>query len=460
MLKAVRAHVKMPPAVVARARESGVEPRAPVQFVDRFAVGEVHDQRRALIREFRTAAKPAGAVNSVSVQSAHPKRIVAQRKRVGVLCLGGMGGSAHVARVAAQGMAKAGHDVTLLTGGGAFWKDGEETLCKHADIDVPDAPKEPDAAWVQPLTQRIVAAVRSGKIEVLNVHYCAGLLQAAIDAQALLRRVGHKLSVVATLHGTDVTGFGQDPKHAADLRAQLLKCDAVSAVSHVLADQAQRAFSLDVQPTVILNSVDREAWNPACWSNVRERIAPNGEVILAHVSNLRAVKRPLDAVDALKTIRDGGVQAKLMILGDGPMLSDVHDYAEKLGIAEFIIPMGRIDQDKLPKYVAAADFNLVTSQNESFCLAALEASACGVPTVGTRCGGLEEVLGAVDSDGTPGGSSKLLADVGDGKRIGEICLELIKDPKRYARVQREVLNLAHQQFPRDLQVQGYLSLLD
>ena len=45
--------------------------------------------------------------------------------------------------------------------------------------------------------------------------------------------------------------------------------------------QAVRAFGLEFQPTVIWNSVDRTKWNPTQWSDVRKRLAKDGEVILA-----------------------------------------------------------------------------------------------------------------------------------------------------------------------------------
>ena len=54
---------------------------------------------------------------------------------------------------------------------------------------------------------------------------------------------------------------------------------------------------------------------------------------------------------------------------------------------------------------ALADLMLITSRYESFCLAALEALACGVPVLATKVGGLPEVI--VD------GQSSLLFQYGD-----------------------------------------------
>ncbi len=430
---------------------TGTTGGAPVAALDQFAFARIDEDRSTLTRAFHKAAAKA-AIKEQAFTVAAPLNI-------GVLSLGGMGGSASVARTAAEGLQKAGHHVHMMTSHGAFWNDAAaHPGIKLAEMGVPESPKEPDASWVGPLTEQIVAYARENKLDVINVHYCTGMLEAAIAAKEILAKEGHKLGVAATLHGTDVTTWGRSAKHGPALAAQLQKCDQVSVVSHVLADQAKQAFGLSFEPTVIWNSIDRTRWNPTQWSDVRKRIAKDGEVILCHVSNLRAVKRPLDAVDTLAKVRAAGIPAKLMLLGDGPLLQDVYERAAELGVDEYIIPMGRIDPEKLPKYVAAADINLVTSENESFCLAALEACACGVPTVGTHCGGLDEVMGKVD----PGvdRTSRLLVNIGDSDGMAKSCISLVKNKARYKRVQNQCLGLAHKAFPRDLQVQGYLTLVD
>lgn len=437
----------------ARAREatSSTATREALTGLDAFTFAKLDEDRGALMRGFHKAAAKAADKEQAFT--------VAVPLNIGVMSLGGMGGSAHVARTAADGLQQAGHNVHMMTSAGAFWNDKDALPGVHlAEMGVPESPLEPNASWVGPLTQQIVDYAREHKLDVINVHYCAGMLEAAVAAKDILAQSGHSLGIAATLHGTDVTTWGRSAKHGPALAEQLKRCDQVSVVSHVLADQAKEAFGLSFDPTVIWNSVDRTHWNPGQWSDVRSRIAKDGEVILCHVSNLRAVKRPLDAVDTLAKVRDAGIPAKLMILGDGPMLQDVYDRARELGVDEFIVPMGRIDPEKLPKFVAAADINLVTSENESFCLAALEASACGVPTVGTHCGGLDEVMGKVD----PGidRTSRLLVNVGDSDGMAKVCVDLLKNKQRYKRVQNQCLGLAHKGFPRDLQVQGYLTLVD
>jgi N-acetyl-alpha-D-glucosaminyl L-malate synthase BshA len=363
-----------------------------------------------------------------------------------------------MARTCAQSLAAAGHQVHLLTSAKTFWDDASLMKVKTHGVSVPETPAEPNSAWTHPLSEEIAATVKKEGIEILNVHYVAGLLEAALAAKALLAKDGKTLKIAATLHGSDVRIWGRNPKHAEALKAQLEQCDQITAVSHHLADLAISTFDLAVRPTVIENSIDEINFHPGQWSDIRARLAPRGEVVFCHVSNMRAVKRPLDAVDTFAKVFKAGVPSKLLLVGDGPMMEQVYERAMQHGVAEQILCTGPLPPDKLAKYVAASDFCLVTSETESFCLAALEAMAMGTPVVGTHCGGLDEIMSTVD----PGVDrvSKLLANVGDSDQMARVCLELIRDPRRYQSVQEQCVRVPLEKYPNDRQAQGYLTMID
>jgi glycosyltransferase involved in cell wall biosynthesis len=73
--------------------------------------------------------------------------------------------------------------------------------------------------------------------------------------------------------------------------------------------------------------------------------------------------------------------------------------------------------------LAQTDILLITSRTESFCLAALEAMACGVPVVASRVGGLPEVV----LDGKTG----LLFDLDQPDQAVQSVLDLLSHPERY-----------------------------
>ena len=105
----------------------------------------------------------------------------------------------------------------------------------------------------------------------------------------------------------------------------------------------------------------------------------------------------------------------MVIGGGGPLLDDLQEQAQMLGIADRVRFVGRVDDDDLPLMYAAADaFVLPTSALECFGLIMLEALACGRPVLATPVGAIPEVMWQVEAswlsqDASPGAIADLLA---------------------------------------------------
>lgn len=102
-----------------------------------------------------------------------------------------MGGSALVAKVVAEGLAIAGHKVSLLTSQNSFFSRNLEKI-PTINVRSPLSPIKPDNEWVEPLKTDIIEYLRLHKTDVVHVHYIAGLLEAAISARDVLRSEGQK----------------------------------------------------------------------------------------------------------------------------------------------------------------------------------------------------------------------------------------------------------------------------
>ena len=111
--------------------------------------------------------------------------------------------------------------------------------------------------------------------------------------------------------------------------------------------------------------------------------------------------------------------SKLLFVGDGPERSTAEDLGRELGICDDIRFVGK--QEQMEDILAIADLFLLTSEYESFGLAALEAMAAGVPVVSTNAGGLKEI----NIDGETG----YMSNVGDIASMSKQAPQILKDDK-------------------------------
>src|SRR2546423_14935444 len=86
---------------------------------------------------------------------------------------------------------------------------------------------------------------------------------------------------------------------------------------------------------------------------LRRELAPAGEPLLTHVSNFRPVKRPVDCVEILARVRRQGVNARLVMVGDGSERGRAEHRARCLDVAAHCVFVGM--QSRIVDYLSAAD---------------------------------------------------------------------------------------------------------
>lgn len=284
------------------------------------------------------------------------------------------------------------------------------------------------------LATKMATVARAEKLDLLHVHYAIPHSISAILARESIKQKRY-VPVITTLHGTDITLVGADRSYLPITRYGLQQSDGVTAVSKFLKQATIETFDFD-EIEVIPNFICQNHYKRLVDAPLRAELAPNGERLLVHVSNFRAVKRPADCVEILAKVRAAGVNARLVMAGDGPERSSVTYRAEQLGMNGNVEFVGK--QANIADYMGVADVFLLPSELESFGLAALEAQACEVPVIATRIGGLPEVV----NDGETG----FLSDVGDIEKMTADTLRLLAD---------EELRRSFGEKGRELAVQRY-----
>lgn len=309
--------------------------------------------------------------------------------RVGLLCHHGVGGSARVAVELGRALATRGHQVHFFareTPPGLPGREPGVTVHTTRRATAGALTAKLDADWssrdLDAFAAQIAAVTREADLDVLHFHY-------AVPFAAVLHRVAWRLgrqrpALIGTLHGTDVSVLGARGTLSRELASLLPRFDALTTVSRSYAELATRTFRLPTPPTVIPNFVSLMRFRPRTDDGTR-RPAPR----IVHVSNFRAVKQPVSVARIYATVRARS-DARLWLVGDGEGMPAVRAALASDGLLGVTRFFGlRLDLERI---LPGADLMLITSRDESFCLAALEAAACGVPAVAPRVGGLPETV--------------------------------------------------------------------
>lgn len=121
----------------------------------------------------------------------------------------------------------------------------------------------------------------------------------------------------------------------------------------------------------------------AARDRIRSRLGVAPDTILfASSAKLIARKRPLDLVDAVAALRDRGVDAHALFIGDGEERPAIERRATGHGILSAVTIAGFVNQRELPSWYAAADTLVLPSDSrETWGLVVNEAMAAGLPVV-------------------------------------------------------------------------------
>ena len=343
--------------------------------------------------------------------------------KIGITCYPTYGGSGAVATELGIGLAARGHEVHFISYAQPFRLSGFHERVYFHEVELERYPLFETSHYTLALAAAIHdTALREG-LDIVHVHYAIPHATSAWIAGEMLDDAP---PLVTTLHGTDVTLVGLHPSFKDITRFSILRSQTITAVSRFLKEVTVRDFDIpESRVHVVPNFVDTELFRPS--GNVARRrvFAPGGERILMHVSNFRPVKRVTDVIDVFAGIRRE-IPCRLVMVGDGPDRPRAAQRAREIGVEGDIVFLGK--HASVDELLPCADLFLMTSDRESFGLAALEAMSCGVPVVGYGAGGLTEVVtdgengllvpvGAVE-DGVAAGA-RLLGDSGLWRRFSE-----------------------------------------
>jgi N-acetyl-alpha-D-glucosaminyl L-malate synthase BshA len=341
--------------------------------------------------------------------------------KIGITCYPTYGGSGVVATELGIELAERGHEIHFITYSQPFRLSGREANIHFHEVAVTNYPLFEHPPYDLALATRMAEVAEFYSLDLLHVHYAIPHSVSALLARQMLASRGRHLPFITTLHGTDITLVGLDRSYLPITRFGIEQSDGVTAISSYLRDRTREAFGIASEIEVIRNFVNCDVYvrNTELVSAMRGRYAAPDERLLVHLSNFRPVKRIQDVVEVFARVARE-VPARLMLIGDGPDRSVAEYLARQHKIQDRVHFIGK--QDNVNELLPLADLMLLPSEMESFGLAALEAMACGVPTIATDVGGVPELI--------DNGRNGLLFGVGDVEAMSAAAIALLGDGAR------------------------------
>ncbi|MFN8050223.1 MAG: sugar transferase [Acidimicrobiales bacterium] len=172
--------------------------------------------------------------------------------------------------------------------------------------------------------------------------------------------------------------------------------------------------------------------------------------LMVVVGRLVPSKRFDLAVDAAHRLVERGVDASLLVIGEGREKTAMVEQAERLGIADRVAFAGARFGDELADHLHAADVLISTSSYEGFGLTLVEAMGAGLPTVAMSVGGVTDIV--VD------GETGYLVGAGDLTALVDRVEELAKDREAATRMGTQGRERAETEFSAAAGAQRFVDL--
>lgn len=252
--------------------------------------------------------------------------------------------------------------------------------------------------------------------------------------------------VIATVHNA----YPEMP--FGSLRARYWTSAASRRLAQVVSPsqhgrQTQRDYGIpEAKTRCIYNGIDTERFASGDGMVARRQLGVDETTpLVISTARLHPQKRPLDAIDAFARIAGDAREARLVMVGTGPLSEEAQARAAHHNLTDRIHFMGH--QFNIPDWLAAADIWLTTSDAENFSISVIEAMAAGKAIVGTYCKGNDEIFTQDDN--------ALTAPVGDIAGLADGILCLLRNPHLRARLGQTARATAAR-FSREEMVRQYL----
>lgn len=227
----------------------------------------------------------------------------------------------------------------------------------------------------------------------------------------------------------------------------------VIAISHFIREQLLAGGLSDQKIIVRHLGIDIDRFQPD--PTAREKLAQEynlapDELVISTVAFLKPIKNPQTIVEACGILAERGIRARLFVAGDGEMLEELQTFSRKLGIEDRIHWLGLVPDPT--QLLQASDLFILATIGEAFGLVLAESMACGAPVVGSRSGGIPEVV--VDQQ------TGLLVTPLQPTEFADALERLWKDKRLHAEFRAKGIERVQENFTMEITVRNTMAIYD
>ena len=336
-----------------------------------------------------------------------------------------VGGPALHVTYLARGLAERGYETTLVAGDVARGEESMAFVAEWAGVQVVPLPGL--SRELAPIRDAI-AAIRLARIirkvrpDVVHTHTAKA---GAVGRTAALLTGRRRPVVVHTFHGHVLRGYFGRLGTLVFRAIETVLARATDRLVAVSPEVRDELVALGVAPAEKFSVIrlglelERRVAFAGDTTEIRRRHGIDADAfVVGWFGRMTAVKQTDDLIATLKALREHGVEARLLLVGDGDDRVRLEELAHQLGVARFCVFLG-YQQDVAP-WFAVSDAVVLTSASEGTPATLIEALAAGRPVVSTDVGGVSDVV----DDGETG----FLVPVGDTDALAEKLALLAGDP--------------------------------
>lgn len=200
--------------------------------------------------------------------------------------------------------------------------------------------------------------------------------------------------VVVSARGSDINVYKDIPIIRSLLAFTLRRAQAVIAVSQALKE-AIVSLGIEAEKVrVIPNGVDPGKFRPIEKEDARRQLGLPDRSIILSVGNITPVKGFDLLIKSVKVLieQHGRTDVLLVIAGEGAHRAELEGLVAELGLSSHVRFVGDVQHERLVLWYGAADLCCLASVREGWPNVVVEALACGRPVIGTKVGGIPEIL--------------------------------------------------------------------